>query len=90
LVLAALKEAGFGAIAPADGAFYLYANVTPFKLAAATFAKRLLDEAGVAATPGHDFDQEDGDCWVRFSYAGGTSEVDAAADALVAWCRGLR
>jgi aspartate/methionine/tyrosine aminotransferase len=89
-LMAALKEAGFGAIAPADGAFYLYADVTPFKLASATFAKRLLEEAGVAVTPGHDFDPEDGDRWIRFSYAGATSEVDAAADALVAWCGRLR
>ena len=89
-LLAALKGAGFGTIAPADGAFYLYADVTPFKLDAATFAKRLLEEAGVAATPGHDFDPEDGDRWIRFSYAGATSEIEAASEALVQWCRGLR
>jgi aspartate/methionine/tyrosine aminotransferase len=87
--LAALKDAGFGAVAPADGAFYLYANVSPFNIDAGTFAKRLLEEAGVAATPGHDFDPFDGDRWVRFSYAGAQSEVDNAATALVAWCRAL-
>lgn len=88
-LLAALKDAGFGAVAPADGAFYLYANVTPFNIDAATLAKRLLDETGVAATPGHDFDPFEGDRWIRFSYAGAESEIDAAASALVTWCRAL-
>jgi aspartate/methionine/tyrosine aminotransferase len=89
-LLAALKDAGFGAIAPADGAFYLYANVTPFKLDASTFARRLLEEAGVAVTPGLDFDPQEGSRWVRFSYAGARGEIEAAADALVAWCRALK
>jgi len=89
-LLAALKDAGFGAVAPADGAFYLYANVEPFGLDSETLTKRLLEEAGIAATPGHDFDPVDGDGWVRFSYAGSQSEVDAAADALVAWCCNAR
>jgi len=88
-LLAALKDAGFGAVAPADGAFYLYADVSPFNIDSATFAKRLLEEAGVAATPGHDFDPFDGDRWIRFSYAGAQSEVDNAATTLVAWCRAL-
>jgi aspartate/methionine/tyrosine aminotransferase len=83
----ALKEAGFGAAAPADGAFYIYTDVSPFGVGSAVFAKRLLEEAGVAATPGHDFDPADGDRWIRFSYAGAEVEVDAAATALVAWCR---
>jgi aspartate/methionine/tyrosine aminotransferase len=89
-LLAALKDSGFGAIAPADGAFYLYANVSPFGLDATTFANRLLEETGVAATPGHDFDPFEGDRWIRFSYAGAESEVDAAATALIKWCRALK
>lgn len=89
-LLAALKDAGFGAMAPADGAFYLYANVSPFGLDATTFANRLLEETGVAATPGHDFDPFEGDRWIRFSYAGAESEVEGAATALVKWCRALK
>jgi aspartate/methionine/tyrosine aminotransferase len=89
-LLAALKEAGFGAVAPADGAFYLYANVEPFGLDSTTMTKRLLDEAGVAATSGHDFDPFEGDRWVRFSYAGSQGEIEAAVGALVAWCRDVR
>ncbi len=85
-LLKALGEAGFGTIAPADGAFYVYANVSPFRLDATAFTKALLDETGVAATPGNDFDPVEGDRWVRFSYAGSANEVDRAADALRTWC----
>jgi aspartate/methionine/tyrosine aminotransferase len=88
-VLAALKEAGFGTIAPADGAFYLYASVAPFGLDASDLAKRLLEDTGVAATPGFDFDPEDGHRWLRFSTAGAPHEIDSAANALVTWCRAL-
>jgi aspartate/methionine/tyrosine aminotransferase len=83
----ALRKAGLPAMAPADGAFYLYADVTRFG-SASRMAERLLDEAGVAVTPGLDFDPEDGDRWLRFSYAGSETEVAAAADALIAWCKG--
>lgn len=89
-LLAAVTEAGFGAVAPADGAFYVYANLAPFGMDAAQFTKSLLDDAGVAATPGSDFDPVEGDRWVRFSYAGSASEIDRAANALVAWCRRLK
>jgi aspartate/methionine/tyrosine aminotransferase len=88
-LLAALESAGFKEWAPADGAFYLYAKVSPFNLDASTFTRRLLDETGVAATPGHDFDPFEGDSWVRFSYAGAAREVEGAAAALVTWCRAL-
>jgi aspartate/methionine/tyrosine aminotransferase len=89
-LLAALTEAKFGTIAPADGAFYLYANISPFGIDAQHFTAKLLDETGVASTPGLDFDPLDGNRWVRFSYAGAFSEVDRAADALTKWCRDLR
>ena len=88
-LLRSVKEAGFGTTAPADGAFYLYADVRPFGIDATTFTKRLLDETGIAATPGVDFDPEHGNEWVRFSYAGSTSEVERAAGLLVPWCRAL-
>jgi aspartate/methionine/tyrosine aminotransferase len=82
----ALRNAGLGTMAPADGAFYLYADVSQFG-SASRMSERLLDEVGVAATPGLDFDPEDGDRWLRLSYAGGEVEIAAAADALVAWCK---
>jgi aspartate/methionine/tyrosine aminotransferase len=89
-LLAAVAAAGFGAVAPADGAFYVYASLAPFEMDAGRFTRALLDETGVAATPGSDFDPLEGDRWVRFSYAGSANEVDRAADALVAWCRKLK
>ncbi len=85
-LLAAVQAAGFGAIAPADGAFYVYASVAPFAMDATAFTKALLEETGVAATPGNDFDPVEGSSWVRFSYAGSANEIDRAADALIAWC----
>jgi aspartate/methionine/tyrosine aminotransferase len=85
-LLAAVQKAGFGAIAPADGAFYVYASIAPFGMDATAFTKALLDETGIAATPGNDFDPVEGRRWVRFSYAGSASDVDRAADALIAWC----
>ena len=89
-LLEALGAAGFGTIAPADGAFYVYANVSLFGLDATSFTRALLNETGIAATPGNDFDPIEGDRWVRFSYAGSANEIDRAADALIAWCRKRR
>ena len=86
-LLAALKEAKFGTVAPADGAFYLYAEISPFGLDSGTFTKNLLEETGVAATPGLDFDPVEGKHWVRFSYAGAQKEVSRAADVLTQWCK---
>jgi aspartate/methionine/tyrosine aminotransferase len=89
-LLRAVKEAGFGVVAPADGAFYVYADVSPFGLSASAFAKSLLSDTGIAATPGVDFDPAQGERWLRFSYAGSTGEIERAADALVAWCKARR
>jgi aspartate/methionine/tyrosine aminotransferase len=89
-LLAAVGAAGFGTVAPADGAFYVYADVAGFGMSATAFTKALLDETGVAATPGVDFDPVAGDRWVRFSYAGSAQEIDRAAEALVQWCKARR
>lgn len=83
-LIEALRAAGIEQIAPADGAFYIYADVSRFG-SASRLAELLLDEAGVAVTPGLDFDPEEGDRWLRLSYAGSEDEVAAAAKALVAW-----
>jgi aspartate/methionine/tyrosine aminotransferase len=81
-----LRQSGLATMAPADGAFYLYADVSRFG-SASHMSERLLDEAGVATTPGLDFDPEEGDRWLRLSYAGSETEVAAAADAFTAWCK---
>jgi aspartate/methionine/tyrosine aminotransferase len=51
------------------------------------FTKTLLEETGVAATPGLDFDPVEGKNWVRLSYAGARDEVSRAAEILTHWCR---
>ncbi len=90
-LLRGLAELGIDRTAPADGAFYVYADIghlldetTPDSLA---FTGRLLDEAGVAAAPGIDFDPVDGHRFVRFSFAGATATVDGALAALRAFLR---
>ena len=88
ILLRHLPEAGFAEFAPADGAFYVYADVTPLTNDSAAFCRRMLVETGVAATPGIDFDPARGNRFVRFSFAGGTDEMAEAMRRLIAW-RGL-
>jgi aspartate/methionine/tyrosine aminotransferase len=87
LLLEELPKAGLGAIVPADGAFYLYADVSRFTDDSLAFAKLMLDEAGVAATPGVDFDEARGRRYIRFSYAGSTDRMAEAARRLQGWAR---
>src|SRR5262249_31352206 len=82
-LIEALRSTGITTIAPADGAFYLYADIERFGLGATRMSERLLEEAGVAVTPGLDFDPDGGERWLRLSYAGSEAEIDAAADAFV-------
>ena len=74
ILLNGLPEIGLGDLAPADGAFYLYADVSRFTEDSTAFCQDLLHRAGVAATPGVDFDQELGHLSVRLSYS--RSEAD--------------
>jgi len=85
LLLEELPKAGFAKFAPADGAFYLYCDVSEMTADAAVLAKTLLDEAGVAVTPGSDFDAERGNRFLRFSYAGTTADTAEAARRLQDW-----
>ena len=87
LLLAALPKAGLGNILPADGAFYLYADVSEFTSDSVSFAKAMLQETGIAATPGVDFDAERGHTFLRFSYAGTRADMEEAARRLAAWPR---
>ena len=72
---------------PADGAFYLYVDVGDYTADSLAFTKQMLEETGVAATPGLDFDPARGGQYVRFSYAGATGEMAEAAHRLRAWKR---
>lgn len=85
LLLDALPNAGFGEFAPADGAFYLYADVTHRTNDSVAFCRRMLAETGVATTPGVDFDAGRGNRYIRFSFAGSTDDMAEAARRLAAW-----
>jgi aspartate/methionine/tyrosine aminotransferase len=84
-LLDALPQAGMSELAPADGAFYAYAEVSHLCDDSQELCRRWLEEIGVAATPGIDFDPVGGPRWVRFSFAGSTADVTAAAERLVGW-----
>lgn len=85
LLLEELPKAGFTEILPADGAFYLYADVRHMTNDSADFAQRMLEEIGVAATPGIDFDAGRGDHYLRFCYSGTTERMREAARRLRDW-----
>lgn len=85
LLVAALARAGLTRLAPAEGAFYLYADVSSLTGDSAGFCRRLLVETGIALTPGRDFDPIHGDSWVRLSFAGSREDIAEAARRLAAW-----
>jgi aspartate/methionine/tyrosine aminotransferase len=87
LLLEQLPRAGFDRLAPADGAFYIYADVSRLTNDSGEFCRRMLADTGVAATPGLDFDVERGHQFIRFSFAGSTADIAAAAARLLAWRR---
>ena len=87
MLLNELPDAGFGKLAPADGAFYLYADIANLTGDSEGFVRRMLNEIGVAATPGIDFDEAEGRHFVRFSYAGTFENMREAARRLKEWAR---
>jgi aspartate/methionine/tyrosine aminotransferase len=87
VLLERLPAAGFDKILPVDGAFYLYADVSRFCADSFAFAKRMLEEAHVAATPGVDFDPHNGKSFVRFCYAGATADMHEAVARITDWLR---
>jgi len=74
-LLRVMPEMGFNNIAPPDGAFYLYIDISKFSSDSYDFAKRMLDIGGVAITPGIDFDPINGKSMIRISYARSTPEI---------------
>ena len=75
LMIDGLPKAGFDRIAPPDGAFYIYADVSHLTSDSLSFAREILQEAGVAVTPGLDFDTQRGAGSLRFSYAGSSEDI---------------
>ena len=80
-----LPKAGLDTFLPVDGAFYLYADISRFSSDSLDFAKRLLAEAGIAATPGIDFDPVNGHNYLRFCYAGSAAEMHEAVERAGWW-----
>ena len=85
LLLDALPRLGLADAHPVDGAFYVYANVARFTNDSVAFCRRMLEEAGVAATPGLDFDPEEGSHTLRMSFAGSLEECREAVARLERW-----
>jgi aspartate/methionine/tyrosine aminotransferase len=85
ILVEGLPKAGLTRFLPVDGAFYLYADVSHFTDDSLDFAKRMLEEAGVAATPGIDFDPVDGKHFVRFCYAGSAADMREAVARIGRW-----
>lgn len=85
LLIGALKAARLSRFAPAEGAFYLYVDVSALTRDSQEFCRRMLAETGVATTPGRDFDPIHGDSWVRLSFAGSTEDIAEAARRLGEW-----
>jgi aspartate/methionine/tyrosine aminotransferase len=85
ILIEGLPKVGLDKFLPVDGAFYLYADVSRFSRDSLDFAKRMLEEAGVAATPGIDFDPMHGKEFLRFSYAGSAADMREAVERIGAW-----
>ena len=85
LMLERLPQIGFDRIAPPEGAFYIYADVSGLTGNSLTFAAEILEKAGVAVTPGLDFDPRRGQGTLRFSYARATAEIAEGLDRLAAF-----
>lgn len=82
-----LRGLGFDIGNPSDGAFYAYAGISRFANDSMRFCETLLDEAGVAATPGTDFDRTNGGLYMRFSYAGRRDTIERALERMAGFLR---
>ena len=85
ILIEGLPKAGLDTFLPADGAFYLYADVSKFTDNSLDFAREMLERAHVAATPGIDFDPMHGRSFIRFSYASSTSDTVEAVARITRW-----
>jgi aspartate/methionine/tyrosine aminotransferase len=84
-LLSGLRQIGITRLAPADGAFYVYADVSDFTSDSLTFCEKLLADTGLAIAPGIDFDTVHGGSFVRLSFAGPASDIDEALHRLGPW-----
>lgn len=84
-LIAGLRQIGVTRLAPADGAFYIYADVSDFTADSLSFCRTLLADTGVAIAPGIDFDTTRGNASVRLSFAGEASDIDEALRRIGPW-----
>jgi aspartate/methionine/tyrosine aminotransferase len=87
ILVEGLPKAGLDKFLPVDGAFYLYADISRFSNDSAAFARAMLEEAHVAATPGIDFDPLHGKDFVRFCYAGSAADMREAVARIGNWLK---
>jgi len=87
LLLRGLTDIGVSRLAPTDGAFYVYADVSDFTGDSLSFCEKLLADTGVAIAPGIDFDTARGGSFVRLSFAGPTSDITEAVARIGSWLR---
>ncbi|HSZ96223.1 MAG TPA: aminotransferase class I/II-fold pyridoxal phosphate-dependent enzyme [Bradyrhizobium sp.] len=87
ILIEGLPRAGLTKFLPADGAFYLYADVSDFTSDSLAFAGQMLEKAHVAATPGVDFDPIHGRQFIRFSYARSAQEMREAVERIARWLK---
>ena len=80
ILLEELPKAGLNKFSPPDGAFYIYIDISEYSKDSLKFCKEVLDKAGVAITPGLDFDQKRGNSTIRFSYARSTEDIIEGAN----------
>jgi aspartate/methionine/tyrosine aminotransferase len=85
LLMHELPRLGLGSFLPVDGAFYVYVDVSALTNDSMAFCRRALHEAGVAMTPGLDFDRAEGHRYLRLSFAGSETDMRAAVDRLAGW-----
>lgn len=85
MLLDGLRRLGIDKLAPADGAFYVYADIGHLTSDSHGWCMQLLRDTGVATAPGIDFDTRSGNRFVRMSFAGAGGEIDAALDRMARW-----
>lgn len=84
-LLAGLPAIGLSRLAPADGAFYVYADISDYSTDSLAFCAQLLTDTGVAIAPGVDFDTVHGGAYVRLSFAGSSTDIDEALRRIGPW-----
>lgn len=82
LFMKELPRLGYGEMLPVDGAFYAYIDIGQFTNDSMAYCRRLLDEVGIAATPGLDFDPDRGNRFMRLSFAGTYADCESAVERL--------